>query len=81
MEDSSNTISLDNHRAICVRTYFCDKLEGTVRFKRGDLINYLLFENFIIILGDGLSVSKKEFYKHFTDISDWRECRINEILE
>lgn len=80
MKDSSTT-SLDKHQAICIRTYFCDKLEGTVRFRRGNLINYLLFENFIIILGDGLSVSKKEFYKHFTDISEWREERINEILE
>jgi hypothetical protein len=66
--------------AICIRTYFCEKIGGTVRFKRGDRVRYFIFESFVIIDGN-LDVFKKHFYKHFKDVSDWREDRINEILD
>lgn len=68
--------------AICLRTYFCDKLDGGVRFKRGDRVGYFELEGFIIItVDDYLPVSRTLFFRHFADVSDWREERINEILD
>ena len=66
--------------AICVRTYFCEKMGGTVRFKRGDRVRYKKFGNFVIIDGC-LDVFKSQFERYFKDVSDLREERINEILD
>ena len=66
-------------KAICVRTYFCEKMGGSVRFKKGDKVSYTHLDGFIVIDGY-LDISKTQFYKYFEDINDWREKRINEIF-
>lgn len=66
-------------KAICVRTYFCEKMGGSVRFKKGDKVSYTHFDGFIVIDGY-LDISKTQFYKYFEDMNDWREKRINEIF-
>jgi hypothetical protein len=64
--------------AVCVRTYFCEN--GSVRFKKGDKIKYTHFDGFIII-DNYLDISKSRFEKYFKDITDWRDSRIDEILD
>ena len=67
-------------KAVCVRTYFCEKMGGSVRFKKGDKVSYINFDGFIIINGY-LDISKTQFEKYFENINDWREKRINEIFD
>lgn len=66
--------------AVCKRTYFCEKLGGAVRFKRGDRVRYRVFSHFVIIDGC-LDVFRSQFERHFIDVADMREERINEILD
>jgi len=66
-------------KAVCVRTYFCEKMGGSVRFKKGDKVSYTHLDGFIVIDGY-LDISKTQFEKYFENINDWREKRINEIF-